>query len=246
MWSHLKKWIGTGLRGFQAGAEAVGIGVDRVGDWSMQAMGSLLRSPTLAVAIATAILFVAARIPTELFYGSFGVRPEDVGLNSVQVLLQGSAVTLGLSVLIGALFGLLVVVTVAAGAGIYALVVGRAFSKKPKGYVQRTVRRALRPGALLVPIISIVLATALLILTAIDDAKTVGSGKPLEVLFVPWKAEAVKARWNLPSGHFRLPGCRWLYYLGEGDNRVVLYNAWRGKSYQIDSADVQLEFPLEC
>lgn len=245
MWSHLKKWMGTGLKGFRAGGWAIGVSVDKLGDWSVAVMRTLLANPALGVAIVTAILFTVARIPTEIYYAYFGVRPEEVGLNSVQVLLQGSAVVLLATIIASALLALTLVLVVALIAGLYSLLVG-LFRKQAKRYVSRSVRRTLRLGALLIPMISVGLGTWSLIELASEDAHTVGRGKPLDGIFIPWKASSVAARWNMPRGHLRLPGCRWLYYLGEGDHRVVLYNALRGKTYQIDSADVQLEFPLQC
>jgi hypothetical protein len=234
------------LAGIRTGARALGIGVDAVGDRSMQAVRALLRNPTLAVAVATVLLFAVARIPTELFYGSFGVRPEDVGLNSVQVLLQGSAVILGLTLAISALAGLALVVAVAVITGAYSLVVGLTVGQRTKGRARRSIRRALRPGALLIPLISVALATVVLVEVALEDVETVGSGKRLEVIFVPWKATAVQASWDGARDRFRLPGCNLLYYLGEGNHRVVLYDAWRGHTYQVNSEDLQLRFPLNC
>ena len=54
----------------------------------------VVKNPALSIAAATTILFAIARISAEIFYVRFGLRPEEVGLNSVQVLLQETTTVL--------------------------------------------------------------------------------------------------------------------------------------------------------
>ena len=80
--------------------------LDRLGDCSTAMTAWVFRNPALSIAAATAVLFAIARIPAEIFYSRFGLRPEDVGLNSVQVLLQGATTVLAISLAIAVLYGL--------------------------------------------------------------------------------------------------------------------------------------------
>ena len=211
--------------------------LDRWGDRSMELATSLIRNPAPTIAAATVVLFAVVRIPTEIFYRQFGVRPEEVGLNSVQVLLQGAAVILVVSFAIGLLYGIFLV----------ALLAWRGATKgRPRVSIREAVRTAARLAPIVVPIISVGFATVTMSAAAINSANAVEAGFTPTAKFMPWKAVRVEAQLTHASRNLALPGCESLYYLGEGDGRVTLYDSAAGQTHRLDSGEVQLSLPAVC
>lgn len=210
------------------------------GDWSVEAAKASIRNPALTIAVATVVLFTVARVPTEIFYWELGVRPEDVGLNSIQVLLQGSAVVLVLCIVAGMIYaGLLVLVST-----LYVAVIALASgSRSAAGCVFKT---GLRISLLPVLISATGFALWLMIGWANEQSASVKAGQAIDASFYPWRAEQVMATWRDTSASRPLPGCDQLFYLGEANNRVALYDAERNMTYRIHSEDIELGFPLEC
>lgn len=247
----LRRWGFTAIDTVRAGAEAVGKGVDKVGDWSMRAGGAAVRNPGRTVAASTAILFVIADVPTVIFYTAFGVRPVDAGLNSVEVLLQSSAVVLILfavaSVVIAGLMLLTAIVLMAP----HAILVGRLPRRGDKRSVgqsiARTFRRVGRLAPILIPVISVSFTVYYFGSYTYEAIDTIKSGQALEEAFVPWQVEPVVLLWKAKERPSPLPtSCRWLFYLGENDGRVVVYDAKHEDTYRINSKEVELVFPVFC
>jgi hypothetical protein len=217
-------------------SRALGRALERGGERSMTALGAFSRNPTLLIALTTVVLFAVARLPTETFYSEFGVRPEDVGLNSVQVMLQGSTILLGFSILlclacVAAFFSLFWIASLVAVSG-----------TAPLGRVLKTMLRlSLAPVLLL----TVVLAPWLLINVASGQSDEVREGKGISPGLYPWRAEPVNVTWRGHAGK-SLPGCTQLFYLGEANNRVALYDAARNTTYRIHTEDIEIEFPLDC
>lgn len=233
------------VRAIRAIGRAFGTAIDRVGDAAMAVLGAALRNPTPTVAIATVMLFVLARVPTEIFYGNLGIRPEEVGLNSVQVVLQGSAVILFGSIVTSVLFGLALVAVVSAATGVSAFFMGLS-GGQARMRTRQAVRRAVRLSPILIPVTCLTLTMVVLIDWTIEDVERVGSGREADLPFTPWEAMPVDARWSGSDRPFGLPACDYLLYLGEGSNHVFFYNAWLGATYKINSDDVHLRFPITC
>ena len=203
------------------------------------------------MAIATVVLFAVARIPTEIFYKEFGVRPEEVGLDSVQVLLQGSTFALLFSFAIGLVYGVLVPFIFIFYAEFMRSGKRRrgtgADAPPPQRRPYRVaLRRTARLAPLVVPVLSVLTAGLFLTLLAKSHAEDVRKGLGISAVFVPWKAEPVDVAWNGQGDRIPLPGCESLFYLGEGDGRVVLFDSHGEETYRIDSSDVQLNFPALC
>lgn len=132
-------------------------------DWSMAAARWLFAKPALLLGGATVVLFAVARIPTEIFYARFGVRPEEVGFNSVQVLLQGCTATLVFSLFVGLLYGFLVPVA----SVVYVEFASRTLRRIPtenntplprRKAIWDRLRVAARISPLLVPVTSVLFA----------------------------------------------------------------------------------------
>jgi hypothetical protein len=231
------------VHGVKVALHFLGRAVDFGGDLSERVWRKLLDNPALAIAVTTVLLYAVARIPTEIFYSEFGVRPEDVGLNSVQVLLQGSAVSLGLFLFGGVAYSMIIMALMVLLGVFYAFLLGR---KGAVGTAWGAIRRVLRLSPILVPSASIAVATIFLCISAERDASRVWFGEPLAPRFFPWSAEAVEARWSGTRTGPKLPGCHSLLYLGEGNDRVVLFNALDKQTLRVPTAEIRLRFPLYC
>lgn len=246
-----KRWAVAVVDQSRAGAEAIGTGVDKTGAWSMR-MGRLaVRNPARTTAVTTALFVVIARVPTEIFYSGFGLRPGDVGLDSVEVLLQGSALLLFLFALTAVAFAALALLIAMAFAVPHAIMVGRLPRRGPKEGVRRSVVKAVlrvcRLAPIVVPLFTVLLVAYYFGTFTIEDLETVKSGSPLEELFVPWQAEPVELVWTGARRPAALPtSCRWLLYLGEDDGRVALYDVKHDDTYRVNSKDVELRFPILC
>lgn len=207
----------------------------------MAAVRFVSRNPAIGIAIATAVLFAIARIPTEIFYGKFAIRPEDVGLNSVQVLLQGTATVLVVSLIIAVIYGFGVPLIMLA----YFVLI-ETLTKAPQRRRKPGLRRILRLGPILIPVLTIISALVILIGRAEQDAAGIKDGAEIGFQFMPWRAKPVNLIWSQGSERKPLPGCRWLFYLGEGNGLVVLFDSRHGQTYRINSEAVQLDFPESC
>jgi hypothetical protein len=84
------------------------------------------------------------------------------------------------------------------------------------------------------------------IATAVPYANEVKSGGAPNDLFFPWQARHVTVRWTGDDTPFRLPSCRELIYLGEGNDRVLLYDSDVGRTMRLTSKSVELSFPDSC
>ncbi len=246
----LRKRLFNTVDRIRGGAEAVGLGVDRLGDRAMKMARVVSRNPAPTLAISTAILYAIARIPIEFFYSAFGVQPENVGLDSVDIFLQASAIMLISFILISAAFalaGLLIAIVLMVP---HSIVVGRLPRRGPKLSVwqstAKTLRRILRLSPIAVPLITIPLALISFSLFAIEDAKQVKYGWALHEALVPWKADRVEVTWTGQTQDPHPPHCGPIIYLGEDDGRVVLYDSQREDTYLVNSGDVQLGFPVTC
>jgi hypothetical protein len=221
----------------------------------------LLGSPALTVGGVTVVLFAVARVPTQIFYSQFGIRPEDVGLDSVQVLLQGTAMVLIASLLVGLFYGLLTMIFVLGYADLLIPTLKSLRTKglggraRPEGQshwdffmtsLRRSARRSLRAAPIIVPALSIATAFAILIGAAIEEAGAVKGGQPPGNRFMPWKVELVEVTWTDTTRRIPLPGCESLFYLGEGNERVALYDSDTDRTYRINSDEIQLDFPSDC
>jgi hypothetical protein len=246
----LKRWIVAAFGLLKALAEAFRKAIDWFGDLSIQILRALFRNPTLGIVVATALLFAAARIPTEIFYSSFHVRPEEVGINSVQVLLQCSIIVLGITTGFGIVFALVFLLLAILLLVLHAIFLGLLPYKGPKEGVWKAtgkgLLRALRFSSLIMPLVSLGLATFVAIKIAELQVDEVKAGQSLHPQFVPWKAEAVRVHWNPGDSHMTLPPCESLFYLGEGDARVIFYDRTHDETYRINSRDLELEFPEDC
>jgi hypothetical protein len=197
----------------------------KAGELAEQWIASVLGNPGLSIAVGTVVLFAIARIPTEIFYTQFGLRPEDVGLNSVQVLLQGTTTVLIIA------FGMSVA---------FALLAALVPIRRWRG------RLTLRISLALFPLLALLLAVLLLVPRALLDAASVKAGKGLHgPALVPWQAERVEVRWARGADE-SLPGCRWLFYLGEGGGKVALFDSKHDQTHRIDGGSVRLVFPEHC
>ncbi|HEV2791263.1 MAG TPA: hypothetical protein VGV69_08205 [Solirubrobacterales bacterium] len=214
----------------------LGRALERAGEQSAAGARALVRNPTLSLALTTVVLFAVARLPTEIFYSELGVRPEDVGLNSVQVLLQGSAVLLAISVL-------LALTLVAA----FFLLFGFAsFAwSSDTGSLTRLLKTTFRLGLFPALIFTVAFSLWLLIQIANEQSDAVHEGLGISPGLYPWRAEEVKATWRGPARR-PLPGCNQLFYLGETDGHALLFDAALNTTYRINSEDIELEFPLDC
>lgn len=249
--ARLRKRIGASIDQVRADAEAIGRGVDRAGEWSMRMGKVAIRNPGRTAVIATALLFAIVRIPTESFYAELGLRPEDVGLDSFEVLLQGSAILLFFFTLVSAALAALALLIAIVLMVPHAILVGRLPRRGPRRTIwqsiSRTVRRVCRLAPVVIPVVSIGLVTYYFFSFTKEDLEVVKSGKPLEEILAPWRAEPVELIWSGGGRLARMPtSCHWLLYLGEDDGRVVIYDAMHDDTYRINSKKVELEFPIFC
>jgi len=244
---------------------------ERAGDVSAAVASGLAKSPAAGIAIVTVLLYVVIRIPTEVFYSRFGVRPEEAGLNSVQVLLQGASTVLILSLGVGLAYGLLMPLLmlvyyrglrrVAAKAleqaaddsegqkaegrlAAWGRSLAEAANRRPDD--PHITRTTLRVGMILVPLITVAFSLLILLVEANEDADKVERGSQVEAEFGPWKAERVSVIWTEPEARIALPGCRHLFYLGEGDGRTILFDSLNARTYRVNGDAVQLGFPSQC
>jgi len=223
-------------RRLQRAINVTGLALERLGKRSIETLRSFARHPTLMVAIVTGLLFALARYPTEIFYSEVGLRPEDVGLNSVQVLLQGSAVLLALSLLLG----LAVVVFFFLGFWIASYVWASG-----TGHPARVLKTLVRLSVVPALVMTVGFSLWLLIQVAESQSDAVHDGRGISPGLYPWRAEPVRVTWTGPARH-PLPSCDRLFYLGEANDRVALYDATRNTTYRIVAEDLELEFPLNC
>ncbi len=222
-----------------------------------------LQNPAITIALGTLVLFAIARVPSEIFYSKFGIRPEDVGLNSVQVLLQGTTTVLLLSLGVGLVYGLGLPLLNAAYYGLFGWLIGKAMgdsattrwwhtragrltlrmaSRNPR----LTIKRILRLAPILVPTVALAFSALLLVTQAISDADAIKDGENPQSGLGPWRAERVSAWWTDPSGRLHLPTCHHLFYLGEANSRVVLFDSQSDRTYRLEGSTIQLAFPLRC
>jgi hypothetical protein len=232
-------------------ARKLGSLVDRAGDFSMATLGTVGRNPAAALAIATVLLFTTVRLPLQIFYARFGVRPEEVGFNSVQVLLQGSTVTLVFLVLLTLLLVLTVPLLAIAVSLCHSLLAERWPSRGPRRttweLTRRNLRRVGRLMPVVMPILSFLVAITYLTNLSIRASDYVQSGNWLRGDLAPWRAEPVKLTWTMDRHPLNLPhSCGSLLYLGEDDARVVLYDSKHGSTHRINARDVELKFPADC
>jgi hypothetical protein len=235
--------------------------VERLGDWSMASARKAFANAGMTIAIGTVVLFAIARIPTQIYYAQLGVRPEDVGFNSVQVLLQGTTTVLLISVGAALIYGV--------GLPLFSVLywqsakrflpdssperlrrsrVGRLLLRLLPGIRSNKtgIRRILRLGPVVIPLLAVGVALLLLTSRALHDPDLIRDGVQPEPAMTPWRADRVEVRWAQETGSFDLPSCRWLFYLGEDDGRVVLFDAKLDNTYRIASDAVELEFPGTC
>jgi hypothetical protein len=247
--------------------------LDRMGDWSIKATKDVIAHPAIAGGVTTVVLFVIARIPTQVFYAEFGVRPEDAGLDSVQVLLQGATAALLISFGVGLVYGLLMPIFIFAYVSVMSPAVSSlvetlkklwpgnkdgnergtqvAEEAKPNGRAwieayRAAARRAVRLAPIFVPVTSIVFALVFLTFAASDDAAAVKEGWDIDPRLMPWKAVPVDISWTGAGPHPQLPGCSALFYLGEGGDRVLLFDSAGEEAVRIYSKDIELSFPEDC
>ncbi len=202
----------------------------------------MFRNPAPSIAILTAFLFALVRIAIESFYGSLGVQPEDVGLDSVQETLQGSALILVLVIAITVAYGVGMVVVGSALLGAYAVVRSLLFGGRSDGHIWRGVRRGLRLGPALIPLVCIPFATIVLVNVSFEDLDGIRSGKAVDNPLAPWRAERVLVNWTTPDPPYGSLKCHTLLYLGEGDYRTVIFDARHQTVLEINSKDVDLTF----
>jgi hypothetical protein len=214
----------------------LGLGLEQSGERAMRLARGLVRNPSLTLAFMTVVLFALARFPTEVFYSELGVRPEDVGFNSVQVLLQGSAVLL--------VFSLGIALCVVAAFFVIFWIASSVLASENVP-ISRIARTAFRLSLFPILVLTIALALWLLVDVAERQGDDVRAGQGISPGLYPWRAEQVKVTWRRADAR-PLPGCRQLFFLGEANNRVVLYDASRATSYRISAEDIELEFPLDC
>lgn len=215
---------------------AMGLALEWLGEKSIAAVRLLAQHPTLVIALATGVFFALARFPTEIFYSEVGLRPEDVGLNSVQVLLQGSAVLLALSLLLG--LGVVVFFFLIFWIASYVWASGTGNATR---VLITFIRLSVFPGLAL----TVAFSLWLLVQLANEQSEAVHNGQGVSAGLYPWRAEPVEATWTRGTRH-PLPGCTELFYLGEANDRVALYDAIRNSTYRISAEDLELEFPLNC
>jgi hypothetical protein len=242
---------------------------DRIGDLSMSLARAALRNPAITITIGTIILFAVARVPAEIFYSSLGVKPEDAGLDSVQILLQGVTAALLISLGVAVLYGVIFPFINAA----YFMVIGRLARKpmnavrayRPGNRFERSAqqiamhlfgeerrdvrilsRKVLRRSPLVVTAWGLLFAILILTLSAISSAEAIKGGEAPGGGPVPWRARRVTVLWADGRPEVNLPDCHNLYYLGEGGGRVALFDSKTGTAYRVLDESVQLSFPDHC
>lgn len=215
----------------------------------MRATRWLAQNPALALGASTALLFATVRLPTELFYSRFGVHPEEVGLNSVQVLLQGSSFVLVLSLFVGVVYGIITLAFILIYLELLPTVFmprGRQTGRGPFApRVKTAFRRSARLAPIVVPVFSLGFAAAILTTSAIQDANAVEDGRYVSAEFMPWRAESAEVTWTRRASPQSLPTCG-LYYLGEGDGQVIIFESRRDRTYRLSSKEVQVHWPDPC
>ena len=216
-----------------------------------------LAHPALLVLGLTALLFLATRIPALIFYGEFNASPDDAGLNSVQVLVQGSALILGISLGIALIYGLVFPIWLAIYAALTSpllAALGRRRNKtpwaKPERWQHRAgryVRGVLGVAPLVVPLLTLFFATFVLVEQAHVDADAIKHGRePHSGSLSPWTSERVTVIWTTKQGQIPLPDCKALFFLGESGGRVLLYDSNADVTHRIESSQVELTFPQDC
>jgi len=227
-----------------------------------------LRNPAIAIAIGTVVLFVIARVPAEIFYSRLGLRPEDAGLTSVQILLQGITtvlvVSLGVAILYGIIFQFF---NIAYLRFVRRLARGMAGTNQdpPSNFAERLrlrVRQSLlgkegedrsplwrvvlRRSPLIVTTFGLLIASLILTLSAFSGADAVKNGEAPPDGPTPWRARRVEVTWIDSPQRIALSGCQALYYLGEENGRVALFDSKTGSAYRLLAESVQLSFPKHC
>jgi len=221
--------------------------LDRLGDWSVKVSRSLLANPALTIGGVTVTVFAVARVPTEIFYLHFGVRPEEAGFNSVQVLLQGSSMVLIASLVIGTLYGILMPFLILIRPTRWRVRTPKGKTRVPGWEEYGTAaRRSLRAAPAIVPAVTLLTAIVLLSVGAFKDAAAIQDGRAPTTKLMPWRAVPVNVIWATGTQQASLPNCLSLFYLGEGGGRVTLYDSRDQRTYRLDSGDVQLDFPDSC
>lgn len=240
--------------------------VDRLGDRSVAMTQTAIRNPAVTVALGTVVLFLIARIPAEMFYSRLGLDPEEVGLTSIEIFVQGIATILAISLAVAVVYGIALPIFQVVYFRLVlwpirkSLPALRRRSRLPDQYwalFERLLtwsgggrgrpafQRILRLGPLVITVLTLVLASVILVVAAIRDSDAIRNGDDLRELS-PWQAKKVKVVWTTSSAPIRLPNCDWLYYLGEGGGRVALYNAKTESIYRLSGESVQLAFPAHC
>jgi hypothetical protein len=240
--------------------------IDRLGDRSMVMARTAAEKPAVTIAVGTVILFLIARLPAEIFYSRLGLQPEDAGLTSIEIFIQGIATVLAICLALAVLYGIVFPIVNIAYSHLALWPIKKfspAFKKRrqlPRWYRsfvrklllwqngrsgRSSTLRILRMGPLVITVLTLVLASVLLTVASIQDSARIRSGEDLPGL-APWQAKKVTLTWTTDSVPIHLPGCRWLYYLGEDGGRVALYDARTGSAYRLAGDAVQLTFPDHC
>jgi hypothetical protein len=78
-----------------------------------------------------------------------------------------------------------------------------------------------------------------------EDADSVKAGHVVTNDNFPWRARRVLLDWKGTPG-VKLPTCENLVYLGQADDRVLLYDRSKNQTVRVNAGDVQLQFPKTC
>jgi hypothetical protein len=238
--------------------------MERFGDWSVKVAAGAIKNPTATIAIGALVIFVAARVPTEIFYRRLDTTPEAVGLNSVEGLLQTitwvGVWALGVALIAGVLlFPLLLAYGWLSRIPKNVLEVLFSYSKTRDRLVgifesvevrkkpfRQELRLILRMGVTLVPLIAVMTIVTYLTLEAFRDSNLIRKAPDASVHLGPWTALRVEAFWTSGESPIHLPNCRHLLYLGESDGHVILFDANSESVLQLQSGLLQLRFPEPC
>lgn len=125
----------------------------------------------------------------------------------------------------------------------------KLFSKlvpAPETNHRAQVRRIIRVGPLAITVLTLVAAATLMVGAAINEADAIKQGTAPRANFGLFHAEHVSASWIANGTGHKLPGCRDLYYLGEGGERIALFDTRNETTLRIDSDELRLAFPEDC
>jgi hypothetical protein len=85
-----------------------------------------------------------------------------------------------------------------------------------------------------------------MIVGAINEANAVKTGTAPRGELGPWRVQPVSVEWVGRERQEPLPPCNELFYLGEGNGRVALYDSQHQQTLRINGAEIQLSFPDDC